>query len=68
MDKDIRNILLLRIKTALAMLSDDAMRIPFSGERCYQQNLKTLQNDFDTLCLLCEITFEIDNVLSGETE
>lgn len=68
MDKEIRNILAARINTVAAMLADDAMRIAFSGGRYYQQNLNTLQKDFGTLRLLCETAFEIDNVLTGETE
>lgn len=68
MDKEIRNILAARINSVAGMLADDAKRLAFSGGRYYQQNLITLQKDFDTLRLLSEIAFEVDNVLIGETE
>ena len=68
MDKEIRNILAARINTVAAMLADDANRLAFSGERYYKQNLNSLQKDFDTLRFLSEIAFEIDNVLTCETE
>lgn len=68
MDKEIRNILVARINTVAAMLADDAKRLAFSGERYYKQNLNLLQKDFDTLRLLSEIAFEVDNVLTSETE
>lgn len=68
MTKEIRNILAARINTVAAMLADDANRLAFSGERYYKQNLMVLQKDFDTLRLLSEITFEVNNVLTSETE
>lgn len=68
MDKEIRNILAARINTVAAMLADDTKRLAFSGGRYYKQNLNLLQKDYDTLRLLSELAFEIDNVLSGETE
>lgn len=68
MDKEIRDILSARINTVAGMLADDAKRLAFSGGRYYQQNLMALQKDYDTLRLLSEIAFEIENVLSGETE
>lgn len=68
MDKEIRNILVARINTVAAMLADDAKRLAFSGERYYKQNLNLLQKDYDTFRLLSELAFEIDSVLTGETE
>lgn len=68
MTKGIRNILVARINTVAAMLADDANQLAFSGERYYKQNLMALQKDFDMLRLLSEIAFEVDNVLTDETE
>ena len=68
MDKEIRDILLARINSVVALLADDATRIGFSGGRYYKQNLLLMQKDFDMLRLLSEITFEIDNVLTAKTE
>ena len=59
--KDVNNIILTRINTLSCMLADDAKRLAFS-KRYFKENLVLMQKDYDTLRLLAEIVFEINNL------
>lgn len=59
--KDVNNIISARINTLSCMLTDDAKRLAFSSGY-FKENLVLMQKDYDTLRLLAEIAFEINNL------
>lgn len=58
---DVINVIFVRINTLTAMLADDVKRLAFSGDY-FKENLLLMQKDYDTLRMLAEIAFEINNL------
>ena len=58
---DVINVIFVRINTLNSMLADDVKRLAFSGDY-FKENLLLMQKDYDTLRMLAEIAFEINNL------
>lgn len=58
---DVINVIFARINTLTSMLADDVKRLAFSGNY-FKENLLLMQKDYDTLRMLAEIVFEINNL------
>lgn len=58
---DVINVIFVRINTLNSMLADDVKRLVFSGDY-FKENLLLMQKDYDTLRMLAEIAFEINNL------
>lgn len=59
--KDVNNVISARINTLSCMIADDAKRLAFRGGY-FKEKLVILQKDYDTLRMLAEIAFEINNL------
>lgn len=58
---DVINVIFVRINTLTSMLANDVKRLAFSGDY-FKENLLLMQKDYDTLRMLAEIAFEINNL------
>lgn len=65
--KDINDIISARINTLSCMIADDAKRLGFNGGY-RKENLLIMQKDYDTLRMLAEIAFEINNLVDKSPE
>ena len=59
--EDVNNFIVARINTLSSMIANDAKRLVFSGGY-FKENLVIMQKDYDTLRMLAEIAFEINNL------